>query len=95
MTETLLWSLEEAARQLGGISTRTVRRLLHVGEIEPRRVGKRLLVCAASVHSYVERLGSEAQNQQGGMCGRKAHALQAQRFSRLVGVFHRAKRQEN
>ena len=49
MTDTLLWSLEEAARQLGGVSTRTVRRLLEAGEIEPRRVGRRLLVCAASV----------------------------------------------
>ena len=62
MTDTLLWSLEEAARQLGGISTRTVRRLLEVGEIEPRRVGRRLLVSAASVRFYVDRLGPGAQN---------------------------------
>ena len=34
-------------------------------EIEPRRVGRRLLICAASVRLYVDRLGSEAQNQQG------------------------------
>jgi excisionase family DNA binding protein len=64
VTDTLLWSLEEAARQLGGISTRTVRRLVAVGEIEPRRVGRRLLVSAASVRDFVDRLGSKAQNWQ-------------------------------
>jgi excisionase family DNA binding protein len=64
MTDTLLWSLEEAARQLGGISTRTVRRLVEVGEIEPRRVGRRLLVSAASVRDFVDRLGSTAKNWQ-------------------------------
>lgn len=52
----LLWSLEEVARQLGGISKCTVRRLIHQGELASCRVGRRLLrVPAESVRSYVER----------------------------------------
>lgn len=65
MTDNLVWSLEEAARRLGGVSTRTVRRLLQAGENERRRVGRRLLVCAASVRLYVDRVGPEAQNRHG------------------------------
>ena len=33
MTDTLLWDLEEAARQLGGLSPRTVRRMIERGEL--------------------------------------------------------------
>ena len=42
--DTLLWDLTETARQLGGVSTRTVRRLLQRGEIQAHRVGRRLLI---------------------------------------------------
>ena len=77
MTDTLLWSLEAAAKQLGGISTRAVRRLLEAGDIEPCHVGGRLLVSVASVRSYVDRMRPSAQNPRGAgrMCRRTAHAL--------------------
>ncbi len=52
----LLWSLEEVARQLGGISKCTVRRLIQQGELVSRRVGRRLLrVPSDSVRAYIER----------------------------------------
>jgi len=44
MTDPLLWDLSETARQLGGVSTRTVQRLIGAGEINARRVGRRLMV---------------------------------------------------
>ncbi|MHB8253878.1 MAG: helix-turn-helix domain-containing protein [Acidiferrobacter sp.] len=50
----LLWSLEVTARQLGGVSTRTVRRLLASGELPAVRVGRLLRVPAASVRSWVD-----------------------------------------
>ncbi|MCG6862921.1 MAG: helix-turn-helix domain-containing protein [Chromatiaceae bacterium] len=95
MTDTLLWSLEEAARQLGGISTRTVRRLLEAGEIEPRRVGRRLLVCAASVRIYVDRSGPAGQNS--GRAGRdvreESTCLEsAKRGTRMVSIGGRIRR---
>ena len=37
----LLWNLDETARQLGGVSTRTVRRLLQRGELPTVRIGAR------------------------------------------------------
>ena len=33
MNDPLLWNLDEAARQLGDVSTRTVRRMLERGEL--------------------------------------------------------------
>lgn len=34
MPEVLLWDLTETARQLGGVSVRTVRRLIERGELK-------------------------------------------------------------
>jgi excisionase family DNA binding protein len=62
MNDTLLWDLAETARQLGGVSTRTVRRLLDRGDIEPRRVGRRLLVTAESVRAYVDDSNTASDN---------------------------------
>jgi excisionase family DNA binding protein len=54
MTDTLLWDLAEAARQLGGVSTRTVRRLIERGEFQGKKVGARLMVRSESVRSYLD-----------------------------------------
>ena len=51
----LLWNLDEAARQLGGISPRTVRRLLARGELPAVRIGTRLLIPAESVQDWINR----------------------------------------
>lgn len=51
----LLWNLEEAARQLGGVSARTVRRLLERGELPTVRIGTRLLIPAESVRDWINR----------------------------------------
>ena len=53
MDEPLLWSLEEAARQLGGISTRTVRRMAQQGAFPLVRIGRRTLIPAAAVYVWV------------------------------------------
>lgn len=53
MTETLLWDLAETARQLGGVSERSVRRLIDRGELPKVRVGRRLLLPSAAVRAYV------------------------------------------
>ena len=50
----LLWNLEEAARQLGGISTQTVRRLIAQGELATVRVGSRVLIPSRAVTHWIE-----------------------------------------
>lgn len=54
MMDTLLWDLTEAARQLGGVSTRTVRRLIEQGALQSKKVGARLMVRPESVRSYLD-----------------------------------------
>lgn len=41
---TALWSIDEAARQLGGISPSTVRRLIKSGELPSVKIGARVLL---------------------------------------------------
>lgn len=67
MTDTLLWDIEETARQLGGISSRTVRRLLDRGELQSKRIGRRLLVRPESVRAYLDRDTSNAYKQSNGI----------------------------
>ncbi|MCP3882547.1 MAG: helix-turn-helix domain-containing protein, partial [Sulfitobacter sp.] len=50
----LLWSLDEVGRQLGGISVRSVRRLLDRGALPKTSVGGRIMVPSAAVREYVE-----------------------------------------
>ena len=58
----LLWNLEETARQLGGVSVRTVRRLINSGAIEAQRVGRRVMVKVASVRALVDQDNGAAHN---------------------------------
>ena len=53
MNDALLWSVDEAARQLGGVSSRTVRRMIERGELPAVRVGRRVTVPADAVRSFV------------------------------------------
>ena len=62
MTETLLWDLAETARQLGGVSPRTVRRLIDQGVIARVRIGRRVLVRAASVREHLDRASTPSDN---------------------------------
>ena len=52
--DVLLWSLQEAARQLGGISTRSVRRMIDAGELPAVAVRRSLKVPVAAVQEWVE-----------------------------------------
>ncbi len=54
-SEVLLWSLDEAAMQLGGISARTVRRMIGDGELPGVSVRRSLKVPVAAVHEWVEK----------------------------------------
>ena len=54
MADALLWSLEETARQLGDVSTRTVRRMIDRREIFTKKVGRRRMVIAASVRAWLD-----------------------------------------
>ncbi|MET7705439.1 helix-turn-helix domain-containing protein [Micromonospora sp. NPDC005413] len=56
----LLYNIEEAAQQLGGISTRTVYKLLRAGELESVMIGSRRLVPDATLEAYVEKLRAKA-----------------------------------
>lgn len=49
----LLWNLEEVARQLGGISTKTVRRMTATGQLPIVRIGRRAMIPAAAVADWV------------------------------------------
>ena len=56
VTIMLLWSLDETARQLGGVSRRTVQRLLARGVLSFVHIGRRKLVVPESVQQYVGQL---------------------------------------
>jgi excisionase family DNA binding protein len=59
MTDALLWSIAETARQLGGVSERTVQRLLQSGELPTVNVRGRRKVPSAAVRAWVaKQLGS-------------------------------------
>ena len=60
--DTLLWDLEETARQLGCVSVRTVRRLINSGAIDARLVGRRVMAKAASVRAFVDQGNGAAHN---------------------------------
>jgi len=49
----LLWSLDEVARQLGGVSVRTVRRLVENGILPVCRVGRLVRIPSDFVREYV------------------------------------------
>ena len=58
----LLWSLDETARQLGGVSIRTVRRMVERGEIISVRVGRLVKIQVESVLAYVASKAVPAHN---------------------------------
>jgi len=60
--DVLLWSLQEAARQLGGISTRSVRRMIDAGELPAVAVRRSLKVPVAAVQEWVEQNMIRAHN---------------------------------
>ncbi len=53
MSETLLWSLGETARQLGGVSVRTVERLIENGDLPVIRIRKRRMIMTEVVHAWI------------------------------------------
>ena len=53
MSDALLWSLEEAARQLGGISTKTVRRLAQQGAFPIVKLGRRAMIPVLAATAWV------------------------------------------
>lgn len=53
VSDLLLLDLTEAARRLGGISTRTVRRLIECGELPSVRVGRRITIPIAALRTWV------------------------------------------
>ncbi len=65
----LLWSLEEAARQLGGVSKRTVQRLIERGDVAICRVGRLVRIPSDSVRDYVARVTRGAHNLTGAESG--------------------------
>lgn len=58
----LLWSLEETARQLGGVSIRSVRRMVERGEILSVHVGRLVRVVPDSVLAFVASHAQQAHN---------------------------------
>ena len=62
MNETLLWDLAETARQLGGVSTRTVRRLVQQQKIAGVRVCSRVMVRPESVRAYLDQQITDSDN---------------------------------
>ena len=54
MADALLWNLEETAHQLGDVSTRTVLRMIERQEINTKKVGRRRMVIAASVRTWLD-----------------------------------------
>ena len=59
----LLWSIREVALQLGGVSTRTVQRLIKRGELAFVPVGRLMRVPPGSVQDWIARNLKQAHNQ--------------------------------
>ena len=72
MSSALLWDLQETARQLGDVSTRTVRRLIERNEIETKKIGRRLMVKRESVIAWVEGDKHTDKRVERGVLGEKA-----------------------
>lgn len=60
--ERLAYSIPEAAQKLGGVSARTVHRLIARGQLATCRVGRRVLVPAQALRDYVGRQYEIAHN---------------------------------
>lgn len=63
MPEQILWSLDETARQLGGLSTQTVRRMVDRGDLPVIKIGRAVRIPAAAVHQWVANNMRPAHNQ--------------------------------
>lgn len=50
--ERLLFSLDQAAEALGGISIHAVRHLVATGRLERRKIGRRIFIPAASLRKF-------------------------------------------
>ena len=53
MTEPLGVSVEEAKRQLGGVSTATIYRLMDRGSLQKRKIGNRTIILMDSIKSLL------------------------------------------
>ena len=53
MPETLLWSIAETARQLGGVSKRTIERMIEDGELSVIRIRKLRMIEADVVRRWL------------------------------------------
>lgn len=60
--DALLWDLQETARQLGGISIRTLRRMLDAGELPYVSVRRLIKVPVSAVLEWVDQNMSKAHN---------------------------------
>src|SRR5450756_1164796 len=58
----MLWSLNETAKQLGGVSVRSVRRMVERGELSLVRVGRLVRIVPESVYAYVAGNTQQAHN---------------------------------
>ncbi|MGI0015429.1 MAG: helix-turn-helix domain-containing protein [Nitrososphaera sp.] len=65
MRDTLLWSVEEAAHQLGEISIRTIQRLIDRGELPLVKVGRRVMIPVSAIREWIDQQAQSAHNQQG------------------------------
>src|SRR6267142_512599 len=61
----LAYSLQEAAAKLGGISVRSVQRLVAAGGLPSVRVGRRVLIAADALRQYVAASPKAAHNSTG------------------------------
>ena len=68
MSGALLWSLDEAARQLGGVSVRTIERMIRDGELPTLTVRKRRMIAAEVVREWVVRQTTQATERQEPTC---------------------------
>jgi excisionase family DNA binding protein len=60
MSDALLWSVEEAARQLGGIHPETVRKLVRAGALPAVKIGRRVMIAPEDARAYRDSLRSPA-----------------------------------
>lgn len=58
----LLWTFKETATQLGGVSERSVRRMVERGELSLVRVGRLVRIVPESVHAFVAGQAGQAHN---------------------------------
>lgn len=85
----LLWNLKEVARQLGGVSVRTIERMIEDGELTLIRIRKRRMIAADVVRALIASQNESARarmDQENRPCREKTVTASTNNRGRRIGT---------